>query len=227
MLLYIPSGGFMYLSEIRKRDIIFNSNSSDIENIVYEKEDNNTDLKTDIGFIFGGISMIPHRINQGLKLYTSGLVNKILLSGGIGSSNIDRKTPESIKMKNYLIDNGVPSKDIIMESNSRNTIENIYNSLDILKGMCNLSSTTFTLITSDFHMRRCLGLLSKALESNKNIYKSSVMDGKTDINSWMKTFYGKKLILQEAIILVQFAEKAKINDIEIENLSFTKKKVLK
>lgn len=217
----------MYLSEIRKRDIIFRSCSDDLEKVVYEKDSNNVVKRCDIGFIFGGISMLPHRVDKGLKLYRLGLINKILLSGGIGSSNKDKKVPEAIKMEQYLVDNGVPKKDIIIEQESKNTIENVSNSFKILNGMCKLSSTTFVLITSDFHIRRCFGLVSKTLDSSRNIYMSAALDGKTDINSWKKSLYARRLILNEAVMLKQFLERDIINDIEIENLSFTKRKVLK
>lgn len=217
----------MYLSEIKKRDIIFKACCDDIEKLVYEKDNDNVIKRCDIGFIFGGISMLPYRVNKGLKLYRSGLINKILLSGGIGSSNKDRKVPEAIKMEQYLVDNGVPKKDIIIEQESRNTIENVKNSIKLLSGTCKLSRTTFVLITSDFHIRRCFGLVSKTLDRSRNIYMSAVLDGKTDINSWKKSLYARRLILNEAVMLKQFLERDIINDIEIENLSFTKRKGLK
>ncbi len=52
------------------------------EKIVFAKEPK-TIIQRNIGLVFGGISMY-NRVDEALKLYEKGLLDKIVLSGGVG-----------------------------------------------------------------------------------------------------------------------------------------------
>ena len=214
----------MELSKIKTSGILFKANNEDIEKIVFDNINNHVTEKCDVGFIFGGTSMIPYRVDEGISLYKSDLINKLLVSGGIGFLNTDRKTPEAYKLRDYLIEHGIPERDIIVEDQSRNTVENIKNALEILSKEYNVYQTKFALITSDFHVRRCLGLFENILGNKDNLMGSAVMDGITDINSWTNSIYGKRLILTEAILLTHYAKQEKIKDQEIKGLTLNKKR---
>lgn len=212
----------MKLSEIKKSDILFRSKSSDLEKIVFEQENNILKKRCDVGVVFGGISMLPYRVDQAATLYQEGLIDKILVTGGIGFLNTDRKIPEALKMQNYLLSLGIPNSDILVEQNSRNTFENTFYSMELLQDDYNLDDINIALITSDFHIRRCLGLFSQYLNSD-NLFGSGVVDGKTDIGSWKNTLYGKRLILQEAMLLCRYVKQSMIPDMEIKGLSLERK----
>ena len=211
----------MKLADIKYQDILLKCQPDDIEKIVYSGNDVLTE-KCEVGIIFGGISMIPHRVNQAIELYENRQIERILVTGGIGFLNTDRKTPEGIKMENYLLENGVPKRDILVESNSRNSNENIMLSLDILRQEYNLDRTKIALITSDFHIKRCHEMIARHL-NGENLFNSSVKDGITDIEHWQKSFYGKRLIYQEALLLCYYAKQAKISNLNIEGLSLERK----
>lgn len=211
----------MKLSQVKMRDVILKASKDDIEEIVFEKVNTKIDKPCDVGVIFGGISMIPYRVDRGIELYKEELINKILVTGGIGVFNKDRTTSEAYKMRDYLIKNGIPDSDIIVESSSKDSYQNIKNSMKILKELYNIDETTFALITSDFHLRRCLGLFEKVLGSNSNIYGSGVKDGKTDIESWKNSLYGQRIMLTEIILLTTYVRQNRIPDIDIKELSYT------
>jgi len=212
----------MELSKIKKSDILLKCNKNDIERIVFDETNIELREKCDVGIIFGGVSMLPHRVDQAIANYKKGLISQILVSGGIGFLNIDRKNPEAYKMMDYLLKNGISKNDILVEDKSRNTFENIGYSLEILKKMYDIDKINLALITSDFHVRRCIGLMNKAVK-NDNIYGSGVKDGKTDINSWTSSIYGRRIILQEALLLCNYVKQQRINDIDIQGLSLEKK----
>jgi len=92
------------------------------------------------------------------QLYHQGKIKKILISGGNGML-INDGYLEAEEIKKHLINNKIPEKDIWIESTSRNTYENAYNSAIILKekGIDNI-----LLITSAIHMRRSLFCFKKA-----------------------------------------------------------------
>ena len=122
----------MKLSKLKISDILFRLSDDEITNIVFEKDNKFKKIKSTIGIVLGGPSMIPHRIDKVLELYNQGLIEKILVSGGIGFFNLDKKTPEARILEEYLFQRGIQKKDIIVEEQSTDTFDNIYFSIQIL-----------------------------------------------------------------------------------------------
>lgn len=97
------------------------------------------------------------RLMQAMDLYHRGIIRKILISGGSGSV-IYTEERESVYLKDYLLRNGFPAKDLLIEPDSRNTHENAVNTAALLKA----DSGVQVLITSSLHMRRADGCFKKA-----------------------------------------------------------------
>lgn len=225
------------LADIKYRDILFHYSIGDINKIVYEKEKVEVKDKCDIGFIFGGVSMIPFRVENGIELYNEKLVDRLLVSGGVGFQNLDRKNTEASKMRRYLLERGIPEQDILVEDSSRSTLENIRNTLQMLKkdyASEEIPNVKFALVTSDFHVRRCLSMFALqmdnfnqeeldglySLEQIKNSLSASATKDKIhDKGIWQASLAGKKMILQEAITLCGYAKKEKMENLEIQGLS--------
>jgi uncharacterized SAM-binding protein YcdF (DUF218 family) len=74
----------------------------------------------------------------------------VFLTGGQG---IDEKIPESVAMREYLLEKGIEDKRIFLEDKSTNTNENIKFYIDTLKDK-NMEYQNILLVTSDFHMPR-------------------------------------------------------------------------
>jgi uncharacterized SAM-binding protein YcdF (DUF218 family) len=116
----------------------------------------------DYGIVLGGFSGYEHAINRiefnecgdrlfsSIQLYKLGNINKILISGGNGQL-INEGYKEADWSKNFLIDCGIPEKDIVIENKSRNTWENAKFTSQIL---INEGDVTLLLITSAWHMKR-------------------------------------------------------------------------
>lgn len=96
------------------------------------------------------------RIWQAARLYRAGAAPKIIVSGG---SFIERQggpaTTEAEAMRRFLLDLGVPNEAIVSEGKALNTIENIANVRDIVKG------GRVAIITSAYHVPRAARLASK------------------------------------------------------------------
>lgn len=99
------------------------------------------------------------RFIQTATLYHTGKIKKILVTGGSGSLFHTYKS-ESIFLKEMLISNKIPEKDIIIEPNARNTYENAIFSKPILDSL--KINTPCLLITSALHMKRSEAVFSKA-----------------------------------------------------------------
>lgn len=203
----------MYLSDFKYSDILFRFTDEEIDSIVFGDDVKIT--KADIGIVLGGTSMIPYRVDKAIELYKTRKIRKVLVSGGVGYLNLKRNITEAELMRNYLLEHGVLKSDILIENRSRNTYENFLYSYQLLKDTCNLKSTTFALITSDFHMKRASGLFQYRFKDS-SLYTCRVYDGKTDKHSWKRSLYGKRVIKQEALLLRYYIKSLKIDDIRIK-----------
>jgi len=101
------------------------------------------------------------RLTDAIALYRAGKAKKILFTGGSGILFFDGVS-EASQASRFLISMGVPSDDIILENQSRNTRENAVFSLGILKDQ---NAKSIILVTSAFHMKRSMREFSnKGLE---------------------------------------------------------------
>jgi len=98
------------------------------------------------------------RLLQVLPLYFSGKVKKILIAGGSGS--LTQKDKEAELLAQYLQKVGLKEKDLLLETESRNTYENARNSAKILK-QDGLSESSILLSTSSLHLRRSAACFAK------------------------------------------------------------------
>lgn len=94
--------------------------------------------------------LLAGRLEKGIEIYEkSGQKANIIVSGGKGS---DEQMSEAEAMKNYLIENGIDEKHIVLENKSRNTLENLSFSKKIMDDMKENYSCIF--VTSDYHVFR-------------------------------------------------------------------------
>ena len=71
--------------------------------------------------------MLQDRLDEGIKLYNEGIAPKIIMSGDHGREEYD----EVNIMKEYAIEQGVPSEDIFMDHAGFSTYESIYRAKEI------------------------------------------------------------------------------------------------
>lgn len=99
------------------------------------------------------------RLLQTLDLYYDGTISKIFIVGGSGEL-FNQSEKESVILRNYLLHIGIPTEDIIIETESRNTHENAVNASLMLQPL--VENNSYLLITSAFHMKRAAGCFCKA-----------------------------------------------------------------
>ncbi|MBD2702937.1 YdcF family protein [Spirosoma sp. BT702] len=102
------------------------------------------------------------RAAQALYLYKTGVVQKILISGGNGSLPFQPKvvSDEGQMTATFLTMAGVSMYDIVLESKSRNTRENALFSAPMLRQR--FRTNQCILVTSAWHVRRAVGCFQKA-----------------------------------------------------------------
>ncbi len=98
------------------------------------------------------------RFTETLRLYHSGKVDKIVITGGSGSI-YDEIESESPKLGHLAATLGVRPKDLILETKSNNTYENAAFTAPILREIA--GGEPILLITSSFHMKRAKACFEK------------------------------------------------------------------
>jgi vancomycin permeability regulator SanA len=91
-------------------------------------------------------AMLRDRLLTGIACYKVGLAPKIVVSGDHGEAFYD----EVNIMKNFCIDQGVPSEDIFMDHAGFSTYESIYRIRDIFQ------AKRVILVTQKYHLYRAL-----------------------------------------------------------------------
>ena len=90
--------------------------------------------------------MLRDRLMRGLEVYEAGAAPKLLMSGDHGREEYD----EVGAMKNYAIENGVPSENIFMDHAGFSTYESIYRAKEIFQ------ADKVIIVTQEYHLYRAL-----------------------------------------------------------------------
>ena len=97
--------------------------------------------------------MLSDRLDVAIELYKNGAAPKIIVSGDHGQEDYD----EVNVMKNYCIENGVPSEDIFMDHAGFSTYESIYRAKEIF------GVDKMIICTQEYHLYRAL-YIAKAFD---------------------------------------------------------------
>ena len=90
--------------------------------------------------------ILEDRLKKGIELYNLGVTNKIIVSGDHGRVEHD----EVNLMKSYLIEAGIPSKNIFMDHAGFSTYETMYRAKEIFK------VKKVVLVTQKYHIYRSI-----------------------------------------------------------------------
>ncbi len=88
------------------------------------------------------------RLNHAIKLYEQDIINKIIVTGGVGKG---AKVSDAKAAYNYLISRGISKENIILEELSTITEENLINSKRIIKSH---GFNEAIIISDPLHMKR-------------------------------------------------------------------------
>ena len=199
----------MNISDLQYKDISRDLiNSMLFENIEY------SDTNSDMGIVMGSYSAVKYRVPRAVALYNKGLVKNFIFSGG--KMLIDSGIYEEADiMKDFAIESGLPSSNIYTVCNSHSTFESLKNAFDLLKSIEYFTPKNITLITTSFHMKRCLLLVDKMFSKDINIIPCPVNDSFTTKENWYKTPAGYERAIGEIFGIIDYANKGYINNFNI------------
>ena len=100
--------------------------------------------------------LLSDRLDRAVEIYDRSRVKPMLVpSGGKGS---DEQISEAQAMKDYLVFQGIPEENIILEDRSTSTIENLRYSGDLIGKL--KPKAKIALVSSNYHIYRCLSYAS-------------------------------------------------------------------
>ncbi len=115
--------------------------------------------------------MLVGRMHVGIRTFFEEPQNSILLMTGGKVQDGENIQSEAEVMAEMAMSQGVPRHAIYLEDKSMNTIENAFNSRDILE---ELGTTLVTVVTSDFHIPRSKRIFDDVLGTDYQIeYRES------------------------------------------------------
>lgn len=106
-------------------------------------------------FADGSLSpWLQGRVDEALRLYRNGQVGLFFVSGGIGKTRF----PEGHGMRNYLLANGVPDKDIVVDNEGDNSYLTAKN---LLQWNGEKHYRSAVVVTSYYHITRSKYIVGK------------------------------------------------------------------
>jgi vancomycin permeability regulator SanA len=186
------------LSDKQMANLLYNSINDDLE-------------KGDCIFVFGSHRATKYRLPKAVQLYNEGRANKILFSGGAIWE--DNTFPEAVILKNKAIELGIPEEDILVETASKNTKENIIASLLHLDRFFELHKIKRLLIvTSNYHMRRTYLTLKTYMPSWIEFSLCIAENHATKKDNWFLSEKGRKRVLEESRKIIKYIKWGAIID---------------
>ena len=165
--------------------------------------------KADLAIVFGTRHKEP--LLKIYELYKNGFVSKILLSGGINKKTGKNEAKE---MSKYLIKIGINKNDLVLESKSTNSLENVLFSRKKIDKCIGFNKVKkIILITKHYHSRRVMMTIKKHFpKSVKLIPITYKVYGFTKDN-WNELSIGKEKVLGEWRRIPKYLAKGDIEEL--------------
>lgn len=158
---------------------------------------NNSCEKADVAVVVSG-GDTNARVDEAVRLYKDGIVQKILVSGAAA----DKNAPSNAQaMRDYALSSGIPLGDIVLENRAANTHENADFSKEIIEDR---GWRRVILVTSAYHQRRASMEFERALGGKVELQNHPTSHDKAWGPVWWLTPVGWWLALSELTGMVLF-----------------------
>ncbi len=153
----------------------------------------------------GPSTLLRDRLDTALAYLEEHPETRAVVSGGKGD---DEHQSEAQCMSDYLTAHGVGEAKILMEDSSRNTHQNIHNTLALLDGgpfwdaAVQEDSCRYVLVSSDFHLSRILMLWERATGRVDNV--TTLPAPCSHAPSRVQMFFREPLALAKSFLLDHF-----------------------
>jgi uncharacterized SAM-binding protein YcdF (DUF218 family) len=211
MIINQTRGIHMKVSKLKKEDLT----REVIDKILYDGLEESGD-KGDCIVVFGSSKANRYRVPKAASVYLEGRAPNILLCGGQFYETDYGMLSEAAIMKRKALELGIPEKDIILEELSMTTKENLICAALLLERtfkLCNIHS--LLLVTTNYHMRRCLLMAQTYMPGWIKFYPCPADDMNTKRENWFKSEKGYQRAYDEVCKIISYINEKSISDFEI------------
>lgn len=180
--------------------------------------------KAKYAIVFGHYQLQKYRVEHAVQLYKQHRIEKIIFSGGVGgfANHTNETISEAVMMKDLAVSLGVKEEDTYVEDKSNSTMENVLNVCKLLETIEDINTVErLILISSEFHMKRCLAIAKKLFPEHIKFTLSPALDGYSDKNAWNLSEYyrdsGRYYVTWEEKLIVENAQKGNIYNLDVDN----------
>ena len=172
-----------------------------------------TGESADCIIVLGSSNAVKYRVPVAIRAYQAGRAHKLLFCGGAlhGGS-----CAEAEQMRQAVLASGVAEEDVLMETASQNTIENILFALIELQRAFWLNNVRrVLLVTTAYHMRRSLAIARYLFPAHITVLPCPANDTGTRRDTWMNSSEGIARAEKEALKIVDYVHSGVIPDFDI------------
>ena len=167
--------------------------------------------QADCILVLGSRKAVEYRVPVAVTAYRAGRAPRLLMSGGAMEP-----IPEAEWMRQKAVELGVPDENILVESQSRNTVENMLYSLVTLQRAFWLNRVhSILLVTTVCHMRRSLHIARYLFPAHIKVYPCPALDRNTRPDNWMLTEKGRQRATAEAQNIIRCVKNGVFPDFAI------------
>ncbi|MBW3112300.1 YdcF family protein [Bacillus sp. MCCB 382] len=165
-------------------------------------------------FVVGSSKALQYRLPKAVELYKQGRAGKILFSGGVKWNGSEFTEAEELKAEAVSL--GVPEQDILTESLSVHTLENVLASLLVLDREFHLHNIQRLLVvTTSYHMRRLHLTLQTYMPEWISFTLCPAEDDNTNVDNWFQSEIGIKRVRNESAKLIRYVSQGALRDEDI------------
>lgn len=166
--------------------------------------------------VLGSTKASQYRIPVAAAAYHAKRAAKILLSGGKERDFEEGRMCEARHMFQAAIKLGVRPEDLILETFSQNTVENMFGLLLLLQRTFQINRVKrVLLVTTTFHMRRSLALARYLFPDHIEVFPCPADDRNTRCDNWMNSENGRKRALDEVRNIINAVKNGLFPDFEV------------
>lgn len=207
----IKGNGNLFVSELTEDKIT----DEIIDQLLFDRMEDCND-NVDCIIVLGSIKASQYRIPIAAEAYHKKRAPKLLLCGGRVREFPEGIMKESEHMYRRAMELGVKSKDIFVENNSQNTVENMLGALMELQKEFWLNRVKkVLLVTTTYHMRRSLSIARYLFPAHIEVLPCPADDNNTRRDNWMKSNEGRERVLAEVRNIITCVENGVFPDFEI------------
>ena len=201
----------MWVSTIKEQDLT----TAVVDKLLFQDLED-TGEAADCILVLGSVKAAKYRVPAAAEAYKAGRSGKILLCGGKLRDFPTGTYSEAEHMKQAALALGVAEENIILETQSQNTVENILYGLITLQRTLWLNKVhRVLLITTAYHMRRSLAIARYLFPAHITVSPCPANDTSTKRDNWMYTEVGIARAKGEAMKIVAYVNHGVIPDFEI------------